>query len=231
MIVIVADLACQIKTFLKWFILYFVENYVSEQITCYIALQSRFITILALKILQGHKLNNIAIFQADHPLQVHTINIVKALEAEGYKVDLFLYNCNFTSENIHGLNNVYNLCNIHTYWSECKNPIAKFVEAVKYFILQPMKFKRENLLHTDVFHESISIVNRNKYLCFIGVEKLGFVWASIISQMFPTHILYYSLELYPTSDVFKYPLNKLSSLKAFRFMRLRQLEKISSQKC
>ena len=170
-------------------------------------------------------MNNIAIFQADYPLHIHTINIVKALGAEGYKVDLFLYNCNFYCDNINGLMNVYDLSKIHTYWSECKNPIAKYVEAVKYFILQPINFKRENILPTDVFHESINMINRKKYLCFIGVEKLGFVWASILSQIFPTHVLYYSLELYPTSDVFKYRLNKLSSLKAFRFISIRKLEK------
>ena len=175
-------------------------------------------------------MNNIAIFQADHPLHIHTINIVKGLEAGGYKVELFLYNCNFDCDNIQGLTNVYNLSNIHTYWSQRKTPIAKFAEAINYFFFLPMKVKQANLLPPAVFHESINIVNREKYLCFIGVEKLGFVWASIISSMFPTHILYYSLELYPTSDVFKYPLNKLSSLKGFRFIRLRQLEKLYHKK-
>ncbi len=169
---------------------------------------------------------SIAVFQAEHGLQVHTVNVVKALEAAGHNVDLFFCGFSYNYETTAGLTSVYDFSTMRKYWSHYPTAIGRVTKAFLYFIVEPLKPGRVPLLPPKLLDESLKIAQEKRYSCLIGVEKLGLAWATYISKRTGAPTLYYSLELYPTKNVFC----QSNSLKALRFLRLRQLEKAAHKR-
>jgi glycosyltransferase involved in cell wall biosynthesis len=168
----------------------------------------------------------VAVFQSDHPFQVHTKNVVAGLRASGYDVDLFLFCCPQTVEAPDEAGHVFDLSAMHPYWSYREKVSEKVIEALRHFLISPLKLRNGVLIPSDVFKESLKFAKTGKYKCIIGVEKSGFVWASLVGAILEIPVIYYSLELYPTSDCFKLLRKGASSiLKIPRFLRLRHLEK------
>jgi glycosyltransferase involved in cell wall biosynthesis len=169
---------------------------------------------------------SIAVFQAEHGLQVHTINVVKALEAAGYDVDLFFYGFNYNYDTTDGVRSVYDFSSKRKYWNRYPTRPGRLMEAFRYFVVEPLKPGKAPLMPQELLDESLKIAREKRYLCHIGVEKHGLVWATYLSRLTGAPTLYYSLELYPTKNVFY----QSKSLKALRFLRLRQLEKASHRR-
>lgn len=59
-----------------------------------------------------------------------------------------------------------------------------------------LKDKPDDIIDHDILSKSKEIINQSQYLCFIGVEKKGLIWAGILSQIYKCPLIYYSLELY-----------------------------------
>lgn len=157
----------------------------------------------------------IGIFQGDHPIQIHTINLVRMLVQNGYHVDLFLLNpvffvdCDtvFHEKNI----TVYIYCNNAIFDSLSKDADAGYFRIrdlpsdensrikkieqrfVNFFIKSYVPVP--GILPRAVIQDAETIVNNKRYVCLVGVEKKGLVWAGTVSDN-KIPLIYYSLELY-----------------------------------
>jgi glycosyltransferase involved in cell wall biosynthesis len=56
--------------------------------------------------------------------------------------------------------------------------------------------KPEHTIDRTILVRSKEILEQSQYLCLIGVEKKGLIWAGLLSEIFESPLLYYSLELY-----------------------------------
>ena len=170
-------------------------------------------------------MKNIAIFQADHALQVHTLNVVHGLVQAGYNVDVFLYRCHNKYENNNSIGaSVIDLTPTHTYWRDHQNPITKCIEAFHHFIIRPLSFNDQSYFPKSVFDKSVILTGNKKYSCYIGVEKMGLVWAGLLSKVHSVPYIYYSLELYPTELIYSLLFSR-RFINELTYFRLRMLEK------
>ncbi|MHA1381689.1 MAG: glycosyltransferase [Candidatus Helarchaeota archaeon] len=165
-------------------------------------------------------IKNIAIFQANYALKTHTINLVNMLTKAGYSIDLFLFGCSNKFEKIASLNcNIYDFSLNYKSWNEYDRKIDKIIVAFKYFILDPL-IGEERIIPQKIISDSLEIINKRNYICFIGIEKMGLIWAGRLCEKKGTPIvIYYSLELYSNSMV-----KHMKLLKSFRFLKVRKLE-------
>jgi glycosyltransferase involved in cell wall biosynthesis len=172
----------------------------------------------------------VAIFQAYHPLQVHTLNIAESLASSGYVVDLFLFKCKYDYVDTTGLKIcIHDLSLLFKSWDEYEQPIQKFIAAVKFFIIEPFFLPSTSFLPKSILRRSKEILSHHIYSCFIGVEKMGLVWGGILTDEIRAPLLYYSLELFDMAFVFHLR-GKMPFLKAFRFIREKMLESIFHRK-
>lgn len=169
---------------------------------------------------------NIGIFQADHGLQVHTTNVANGLVGAGYHVDIFLYNCASNYEDFANCRaNIIDLSSEHHYWKLRPTLITKIFEATNYFIFKPLLLNPACLLPKRVIDKSFRIIAERKYTFLIGIEKLGLVWAGLVSNKFAIPYIYYSLELYPSTIAFAISNGIQDILKSLRFLVIRKFEK------
>lgn len=59
-----------------------------------------------------------------------------------------------------------------------------------------LKDKSDDIIDHEILRKSKEIIGESQYLCFIGIEKKGLIWAGILGQLYMRPFLYYSLELY-----------------------------------
>lgn len=171
-------------------------------------------------------MKRIAIFQADHPLQVHTLNVIKGLERAGYQVDLFLLNCRNEFAKPEGIKGqIYDLSDKNIFWAQYQGRHNRLAKAFSYFISAPLSDSDHNLLTKSVINETKAILDRSTYKCYFGIEKLGLVWAGIISGYTSVPVIYYSLELYTTKAMLNSSFKGFRLLKAIRFLALRNYER------
>lgn len=140
--------------------------------------------------------NRIAIFQYDFSIQSYTKNLIISLAEAGYEVD-FYTNCNSFNQSFVSIKELENnkSINIHILGEFSSN---------KPLIITQKIFRRLKNIYSDNYIdqnflkfsiESISGDLEN-YLCLIGIEKKGLVWAGKISKVLDIPFIYYSLELY-----------------------------------
>ncbi|AFY36214.1 glycosyl transferase [Calothrix sp. PCC 7507] len=157
----------------------------------------------------------IGIFQAEWPVQCHTINSCIMLAEQGFCVDLFLYNTpvfielaqtkKITNINIHDLSKYPNNLIAR------KNLFSRIIHGISWrwqIILNKiheiylLKYKDANdkilyfFIPDDITQQVYSIIGEKYYQCLIGVEKLGLVWAGSIGNKRNIPYAYHSLELY-----------------------------------
>ena len=152
-------------------------------------------------------MNIIAIFQYKRPLQIHTKNIIIALSNAGFAVDLFFHGSPDTYLTFDELLSIKNF-KIHnikiSYLS--RKLFALYQEFRSFFIA-----KRE-IIHPSAIK---FVKKRLKCFClFIGIEKMGLIWAGEISNRFlKTPIINYSLEIYDDDHPF------FIGMRSFPFIR------------
>jgi glycosyltransferase involved in cell wall biosynthesis len=164
----------------------------------------------------------IAIFQYEWPLQIHTTNLATALASEGYHVDLFIKGCRtdlvdlsrFKEQPQVRVVNWGNTAEGSSHRSFQQRLFGIYARLVKSFSYTP-------IMLPAVF-SAFNYVRNEKYNYFIGVEKMGMIWAGFLSQLTRTPFVYYSLELYDEEhpDYIGRP----------GFSALRHLEKIQHRK-
>ncbi len=168
--------------------------------------------------------DRIAIFQAFHPLQVHTLNMAISLSEAGYNIDLFLFKCDSKyikgkEQNIH----IYDFSGLSKSWNTNDRLYQKILSAARFFFIEPIFLSKNKLFPKRLIKRSEEIISANEYKCFIGVEKMGLVWSGILAIEFNIPFLYYSLELYDLAFAFHLR-GKLPLLKAIRYIREKLLE-------
>jgi len=171
--------------------------------------------------------NGVGIFQAHWPLQIHTINLARALGQAGFAVDLFL----------HSVDSLYDLCeaptwpNVRIYWLPAAGgddttpqpfaaaaarpqraapnivrPWRRLARRLKATVLllrdrwRLWRQSEQDLPPTEVLRQSRKLMHDRQYCCLIGVEKTGLVWAGRLAAIDQIPIIYYSLELYTWDD-------------------------------
>jgi glycosyltransferase involved in cell wall biosynthesis len=199
---------------------------------------------------RGNK--RIGIFQAVHPLQMHTCNLVKKLLDHGYAVDVFLYDITSYYDiseieadktkltiNIYGhYLSAYSTEEIPP--SRLKNFISfphrciTFVHSFSSNFLKEVDIygKIGSMLGADtkgrifsqrIIKRTLEDMYRKEYVCLIGVEKMGLIWSGIISEKLKIPNLYYSLELYIEDHCYLQQSNKNKLIK--------KIEEIYHKKC
>lgn len=166
----------------------------------------------------------IAIFQADWPLQTHTVNLVASLARAGYEVELFLYRtilfCELDStQTMPGV--VVHLLSPadfgeHNIWGGRSDGVSRrHIDKLLYALMRvtnairirrPWRWVAEHylfwrkevtgLIPQRVVANTEKLMIAKKYCCTIGVEKKGLVWAGIMAEKRKVPYIYYSLELY-----------------------------------
>lgn len=150
----------------------------------------------------------IAVFQGEWPVQKHTLYLLNGLANAGYEVDFFCLESFFIDHPQSYCDpriNIYSFSYLEGSRNDDSNIFKKSVALVENK-LQLIKRKFLNLTqNTRIFiPEKINkkvrdIAASKDYLCLIGVEKLGLVWAAQLAEQWQIPYLHYSLELY-TSD-------------------------------
>ncbi len=140
--------------------------------------------------------NRIAVFQYDFPIQSYTKNLIISLEEAGYKVDLFT-TYDATCQNLVNLKE-FNNKNIEIYIQGDYSLRAIRVVFKALNIFGDRISRNKQLIDPITLNNSKRIIKKNlsEYLCFIGIEKQGLIWAGKISEETNIPYIYYSLELY-----------------------------------
>jgi len=149
----------------------------------------------------------IAIFQYEWPLQSHSKDIVEKLSENGYEVDFFYFDAskhNFIkiSEKrnlrIHLCEKIPFILYQHPFFlfNIFFKVLNKFRWVSRKRIEKLFSDSETGIIDTDVLIPTYRFIKRQKYKCYIGIEKKGLIWAGILSSHTKTDLLYYSLELY-----------------------------------
>jgi len=161
--------------------------------------------------------NRVAIFQAEWPLQIHTLNAAIMLAREGVNVDIFLYKVALISE----IDIIKKFKNIKVYSFEepkvhTNNDINhiflwKNIQKIRDFLEIKTRLKNifdifelflfaignhDFFIPQNITNDVLKAIKDKQFKVFIGVEKLGLIWATQISKIVKTSVIYYSLELY-----------------------------------
>jgi hypothetical protein len=194
----------------------------------------------------------IALFQANWDLQVHTTSVATFLVARGYDVDLFLYNVARDFENIHDRADsrlrVFDFAAVDggglapsddrgfAVADRLKDAIRarpglrRVIRRLRHtprtaVDIADYLLRRNDLdfvLPPDLLARSERQVRDSAYVCAIGVECEGLLWAGAIAERTGIPCVYYSLELY-TNDS---PL-----FSGRRFRRKKRLERQYHRRC
>jgi hypothetical protein len=76
------------------------------------------------------------------------------------------------------------------------------------------------IISPEILRDSQFIVGQSHYVCLVGIEKSGLIWAGLLSQLYECPLIYYSLELY----IEDHP-------QLYQFYHLRNAEKKFHQLC
>lgn len=144
----------------------------------------------------------IGVFQYEKPLQSHTVNLVNSLVAAGYDVDLYLKDC--PSDLVR--ESLLSVAHCIRDWSlpfctgidMLDRVVAKTVNALG-FVLRSGRYSP--LVPSVELMTRIGL-KKQRYLCHIGIEKGGMIWASLAAAVTSSPFIYFSLELYDDDHPF-----------------------------
>ncbi|MEA5573954.1 hypothetical protein [Calothrix sp. UHCC 0171] len=148
----------------------------------------------------------VGIFQAEWPLQCHTLNSAIVLAKSGFNIDLFLYDTHIIDD----FETLYQSSNINIYIFDEPYNGENYSGTQLLYRLRRKLFKQLNkfiepyLYHSNNDNFIPYYVNKNvfkiakskQYECLIGIEKLGLVWAAKLANKINVPYVYHSLELH-----------------------------------
>jgi glycosyltransferase involved in cell wall biosynthesis len=147
----------------------------------------------------------VGVYQAEWPVNKHTLYLLNALAQLGYGVDLFCYQSHFPDNpeeycthrhiHIHDLSPPDVHQRVRPLSVKAKRGVEKATSYIKekYLLL---KRNYEDFIPDRVSNKVFEISKGKHYICFLGVEKFGLVWAAQVARKLNIPYLYYSLELY-----------------------------------
>jgi glycosyltransferase involved in cell wall biosynthesis len=167
----------------------------------------------------------VGVFQARWPIQVHTRNVVEALLDSGCGVDVFLYrahedyasvDCRQDADRLRVLrlgelpaekavqgdrgalrvSADILLSSVARGLRKLARPIRiPIKKAVESAVFRMRLREREMVLPRAVLKKSLEIASNTKYVALVGVEVVGFVWASEFADQIKSPVLYLNLEV------------------------------------
>ena len=149
--------------------------------------------------------------------------LVKSLSEEGFHVDVFLHECNMEFYQISDEERI----RVHLTdrpGEEAAQPVtarvvARLKSLVKNTWIEPLAIRTRILLRKltpefmlpggmklipkTLVDEALRVIADENYVCLIGVEKAGLIWAGLVGERTGLPWMYYSLELLTSdNDVF-----------------------------
>lgn len=145
----------------------------------------------------------IGIFEYDWSMYGFIKDFVIKLAEAGYSVDIFFKDLNI-GLNFADASQFGSYSNIRYYYFTTRTSlnqrlIRKFKKLLSILTMglsKNFKARPENIIDNKILRKTKKIINESQYLCFIGIEKKGLIWAGILSQIYKCPLIYYSLELY-----------------------------------
>jgi len=143
-----------------------------------------------------------AIFQYQWPLQSHIVNLAEALASSGYEVEIFIKDCSSDLVDLARLQMLSQI-NIISFNSTSAGSRHKiFLRRLHGLYERAMKrFSYAPIIIPSVV-AAFRYVRRKRYSFFIGIEKMGLIWAGFLSMLTGNPFVYYSLELYDEQHPF-----------------------------
>ena len=168
--------------------------------------------------MSSHDKGRIGVFQAEWPLQSHTVNFAIGLADAGFTVDVFLYK----TPEIFDLSYLYKTPNVRVYVlpqndeEHFRRKVSKVLEKAQWLkkiltnlrlvVLKPLRYvseqyllineREDGILPCSLINETYTLIENKQYKCFIGIEKKGLIWAGKMANWLGVPYIYYSLELY-----------------------------------
>ncbi len=178
----------------------------------------------------------IGIFQLEWPFQIHTYNLIKSLAREGFVVDVFLYKTRFFEDihewefekdrvHINIINPLLTYPQIGSFFEKKRRPLIlkRILNLLPFFsnylnenVIQNVLYwvnSDKYLIHVSNIQKTLEIVHGKKYLCFIGIEKMGLIWSGKVAEKMSIPTIYYNLELYTHNHPYIHQSNRNKRIK------------------
>ncbi|MDY0278835.1 MAG: hypothetical protein RBQ97_12205 [Acholeplasma sp.] len=159
--------------------------------------------------------NRIGLFHYNDTFSSIQKDFIMVLIENGFIVDLFI-NLRSASTNLVNFNEIIKTENVNVHIIEGE----KLIKWYKKILLLKPSLLKEEVYQNAIFLSDIIIQKMNdQYFCFIGIEKMGLLWAGEFSEKYQIPLIYYSLELYIEDHPYY-----------SNFKKLHHIEKIYHQK-
>jgi glycosyltransferase involved in cell wall biosynthesis len=179
--------------------------------------------------MHSKEIGRIGIFEYEWSMYGFTREFIVKLADAGYFIDIFQKDPDFNrdfayAEQFTKYNNIryFNLKTPNT----LRRKIGRRLKKLFALCSCNNSLNARRFIDSEILQRSTALVTKSNYLCFIGIEKKGLLWAGILSQMFKCPLIYYSLELY----IEDHP-RLAAELATKEFSDLRRLEKRYHQLC
>ncbi len=141
----------------------------------------------------------IGIFEYGWSMYSFIRDFVIDLAEAGYAVDVFQKDPSST-HNFANLEQLNNAKNVRLFKFSSSGALAERALRKCNGLLRRLSWKYRqdprSYMDGELLLKSRKIVSESKYECFIGVEKMGLIWAGMLAQVSRCPVIYYSLELY-----------------------------------
>ena len=153
--------------------------------------------------LDDRKMKKIGIFQYDWSMYGFIKDFAIKLVEAGYSVDIFFKDWDIrpdftnTSE-FYFYENIrfFNFTTRPTGSQLIRRRLKRFLNKMAISFSVKLKDQPDDIIDHNIFNRSKEIINESQYLCFIGIEKIGLIWAGVLSEIYKFPLIYFSLELY-----------------------------------
>ena len=145
----------------------------------------------------------IGIFVYDWGMYHYIKDLAIKLAEAGYLVDIFFKDWdvrpNYANTNdfdLHENIRFYNFTTKATRQQVFKRRYIRMLNKIAILFSVPRNYTPEEIIDGKILDRSKEIIGTSQYYCYIGIEKIGLIWAGMLSEMHRCPLIYYSLELY-----------------------------------
>jgi glycosyltransferase involved in cell wall biosynthesis len=150
---------------------------------------------------KNHK--RIGMFIYDWGMYHYCKDLAIKLAEAGYLVDIFFKDWdvrpNYANTNDLDLNEnirFYNFTTKPTRRQVFSRRFIRMLNKIAILFSVPRNDTPEKIVDRNILDRSKEIIGTSQYYCLIGIEKKGLIWAGMLSEIYHSPLIYYSLELY-----------------------------------
>jgi glycosyltransferase involved in cell wall biosynthesis len=151
----------------------------------------------------NEKNKRIGIFEYDWRMYDFIKDLAIRLAETGYGVDIFYKDvyvrpdfANIREFDLYENIRFFNFTTRKTRQQILLTKMEKLRNLLAMYFRVPIRAKPHEIIDHNILSKSRNIIGESQYLCFIGIEKKGLIWAGLLSQIYECPLIYYSLELY-----------------------------------